>query len=108
MGLVDHLKIKINLNNILAKKCTYSVTFRRVRVTTVAAEKKLSFTYSQCVLVALVFQGEKRTRHVVLSCAACLALPYFSTLPHKGKNFEKKKSVTERKTCVVIFCTTFV
>ena len=99
MGLVDHLKIKINLNNTLAKKCRRNVILKRVRVTTVAVEKQLRFTYSQSELVALVFQSGKRARLVILSCVACLALPYFSALSHKGTNFEKELLKTKYLLC---------
>ena len=40
--------------------------------------------------------------YAVLPFVACLALPYFSTLPTKRPNFREKK-VFEHKMCVVIF-----
>jgi len=43
------------------------------------------------VSVALVIQHQKRMRPIILSPVACLALPYFSTLPHKRYDFRKKK-----------------
>jgi len=54
------------------------------------------------VFAALVIQLVKRMNLVV----ACLALPGFSTLSHKGRILGKK--VIERELCVLIFCTTFV
>ena len=40
--------------------------------------------YYECVSVALVIWHANRMRRVILSSMASLALPYFSTLSHKG------------------------
>ena len=45
-------------------------------------------------------------RAVILSSAASLAPPYFSTLFHKRHDF--RKNFTEYKMCILIFCTTFI
>jgi hypothetical protein len=46
--------------------------------------KAISITHSECVFAALVIQHAKRTRRIILSTVARLAVPSFSTLPHNG------------------------
>jgi hypothetical protein len=58
------------------------------------------------VSVALVKQHAKRMHRIILSPAACLSLPYFSTLSHKQHDFEGEKLLNTK--CVSLFSTTFV
>ena len=46
--------------------------------------------YILSVCVALVIQHAKRMHRIVLSSAASLTPPYFSTLSHKLQDFRKK------------------
>jgi len=62
-------------------------------------------SYSQYVSVALFIQHAKRMRRIILSSAACLVLPHFSTLSHK--RYEFLDTVTER-TSVFTFSANFV
>jgi len=48
------------------RQCTDNVTLRRVRATTVVAEKTTSITYSECVSVALGIQHAKHMRRIVM------------------------------------------
>jgi len=57
----------------------------------------MSITYSECVSVALFIQHAKRMRRIVLSSAACPALPHFPTLSHKPHDIRHK--ATKHKMC---------
>ena len=67
-----------------------NVTLRRLCVTTVAVEKAISVTHSECVFVALVIRHVMRMRLITLSSVTCLVLPYFSTYLINGRIFGKK------------------
>ena len=60
--------------------------------------------YCECVFVALGNQHARCVHPSTLSSVACLAVPCFTTLPHKRSHFKEK--VTENKMCIVIFSTT--
>jgi hypothetical protein len=60
------------------------LTLRSVSKTAVAVEKQ---TYILSVSVALAIQHARCTCHNILSSMACLALPYFSTLSHRWRDF---------------------
>jgi hypothetical protein len=56
------------------------------------------------VTLDLLIQHGKSMHPILLSCVACLAVPYFSTFSHKRHDFQE--NVTENKTCDLIFSTT--
>jgi len=57
----------------------------------------MGVTYPECVSVALGIQPAIRI-HNIFVCD--ISLPYFSTLPHKGRDFRRR--VVENKICVLI------
>ena len=61
--------------------------------------KAVCITCSECVSVALDIQHATRVRRVILSCMACLALPYFSVLSHKRHDSQEQKLI-EYRMCV--------
>jgi hypothetical protein len=70
---------------------TYIVTLKSIRVTTVAMEKAVSITYSECAFAALVIQHAKRMYHATLLTAACLGLPYFHIITSTAQFPKKNK-----------------
>jgi hypothetical protein len=67
---------------------TYNVTLFCVRATTVAVEKQLSITYSECVFVALRMQHVILMHHIVI--CGLFGSTNFPTLSHKRHYFRKK------------------
>ena len=61
-------------------------------------------TYSECMFVALVTQHAKHMHRII--CIVTCGLSGSTTVSHEWHNFQKK--VTEHKTYVLIFSTTFV
>jgi hypothetical protein len=67
--------------------------------------KSNNITYSECVLVASVYQHAMRMHYIVICDQP--SLQYFSTLSHKRQEFSKKKLLNTK--CVfLIFATTLV
>jgi hypothetical protein len=67
----------------------YHLTLRSFPVI-IGAVIKRSITYSECVSVTLINQHYKRTRRIIMSSAAYLALSYFYRLSHKRHDLKKK------------------
>ena len=82
--------------NIEARSCNHC-----------CCRKTINITYSECTFVASVIQHITRMRCVILSVTFRL-YHIFPTLSHKRHNILKKKTVTERKMCALIFSTAFV
>jgi len=71
-----------------------------LRVTTVAGEKQLNITYSECASAAFAIQHAKRMRRIILSLVACLALPnFFHILAYTIRFSGKKKTYWTYNVC---------
>jgi hypothetical protein len=68
------------------RHCTYKRNTGRMHVTFVAV-KKQKVLHILSMSVALVTQHAKRMRLTILSSVTCLAVAYFSILPHKWHAF---------------------
>jgi len=71
-----------------------------------SSRKAVSTTDSECVFVTLVIQHAQSNNHTILPSVGCLAIPYFSTLSHKQREFQE--NVTKHKMSVLIMSTIFV
>jgi hypothetical protein len=77
------------------RQCTHNIRVRRVHVTIVAIEDRI--TYSECVSVALVIQYAKRMRHIVI-----YSLPDSTIFFHiisQSARFSGGEGVIEQKMC---------
>jgi len=88
----------------------YNITPRHNCVVNVAC-KAITMKYSKYVYVILPLLPGRQVASFLhsdmLSSAACMAPPYFSTLSHEHHIFRKKK-IIEHKVCVSTFSTTSV
>jgi hypothetical protein len=90
--------------NIEARSSNHCCRGKAVSITYLCA---LCANVGMCmhVHVALLIQHANHIRRVMTSFVAPLAPSPFSSLSHKSHDF--RENVTENKTCVLIFCTTF-
>jgi hypothetical protein len=75
-----------------------------VRITNVIVENQEVYVFRVCVC-GLIYPACKAHAPYYLSSAACLPLLHFSTLSHKGHDFQENNF--ECKICLALF-TTFV
>jgi hypothetical protein len=71
------------------RQCAYNIEARSRKHCCHA--KAIRITYSECVSVALVIQHIMRMRRILLSDLTYLAVPCFSRLSHKRRDFRNTK-----------------
>jgi hypothetical protein len=77
------------------RQCTYKRNIMARSPNHCCRIKAISTTHSECVCsFSFSLRHEMRMRRIVLSSAACLALPYFSILSHKRYDFRNEWSYT--------------
>jgi len=79
-----------------------NIALRRIHVISVAMEKQNTY----CILNESLALCITQCACAILSSAACLAEPYFSTSSHKMVRFLRKKKIIEHKMCVLNLSTT--
>jgi hypothetical protein len=79
------------------RRCTYTVTLRRVRAIIFAAEKQWEFIHYEWVFVTEVLS----VKCAILSTVASRALLYFPILSHKRQGFLEKKIIEHK--CLIWF-----
>jgi hypothetical protein len=86
-------------------QCTYKRNTEALSCNHCCNRKAINITYSECAFVALVIQYATHMRHIFIC-----DLPHSTIFLHIISLIAqlKKKKVTEHKTCVLIFSTTFV
>ena len=86
------------------KQCTYNVTLRCVRATTVAVEKA-ELLHSECVC-SLV--SSRQCACAILSNVACPAVQYYPTLSHKRHDFWREKKLLNVNCSIELLGETFL
>jgi len=104
--------VVLSLSLIKARQAMWrQVTLWCVRASISTVEKQKVFhivcvCVCVCVCVALFVRHGERMRNIIFSSAACMDVPYFSTLSHKQHDLQN--NVTQHKMCVVIFSVNFI
>jgi len=90
------------------RQCTYYIALTHVRLTIVTMKGNNYYIFWVCVyILALVIQHEKRMRHVMVSCVACLALQHFCQVIWWTTRFWEKESYWSYNVCfdfLYVFC----
>ena len=76
-------------NNITREAITYGVNVEARSRNHCCHGEAIPVTCSECVSVALIIQHAVRMPHIV-SSVACLAVQYFHTSSHTGRDIKKK------------------